>query len=48
MERRYSAHPHPFNTRLLDRCKDDVNGFSSSSDICFMDCSKSMTISCLL
>jgi hypothetical protein len=35
--RRYSA-PTPFYSRRHDRnvLKDDVNGFSSTSDICFM------------
>jgi hypothetical protein len=33
----FMAHPPPFNCRLLGQIfKDDVNGFPSISDICFM------------
>jgi hypothetical protein len=35
---RYSVHPLPFLQQAFEHLyKDDVNGFSSTSDICFMD-----------
>jgi hypothetical protein len=35
--KRYSARPHPFLLQASGQnFKDDVNGFPSSSDICFM------------
>ncbi len=37
--RSYSTHPHPFLQQASGQVfKDDVNGFSSTSDICFMIC----------
>jgi hypothetical protein len=44
--RRYSARPHPFLQQASGQIfKDDVNGFSSTSHMCFI---VSMHISCIL